>query len=98
MARGRVRKGDKGSFSGVQMENAIKAVNSGSSLREAAKNFNLKFQTLARYVKKHKEASGAPVRLTPNYSCRRIFTDEQENDLKPYIIKCSKMCYGHEHF
>lgn len=45
---------------------------------EAAKNLNLKFQTLARYVKKHKEVGDAPVRLTPNYSCRRIFTDEQK--------------------
>lgn len=98
MARGRIRKSDKGSFSAVQMGNAIKAVNNGSSIRGAAKNFNLKFQTLARYVKKHKEAGDAPIRLTPNYSCRKIFTNEQENDLKQYIIKCSKMCYGQSTF
>lgn len=45
-----------------------------------AKNFNLKFQTLARYVKKQKEAGDTPARFTPNYSCRRIFIDEQENN------------------
>lgn len=32
--------------------------------------------------------------MTPNYACHLIFTADQEQVLKDYLIKCSAMCYG----
>lgn len=100
MARGRKRKSDKGNFTEEQMRNAVAAVITDNlKLRAAAENFGVKFQTLARYVKKQRQAGpDINTRMTPNYSCRQIFTNEQENLLKSYILKCSKMCYGHSTF
>ena len=33
-------------------------------------------------------------RITPNYYTKRIFTDEQELELKEYILTCSRMFYS----
>lgn len=100
MARGRKRKSDKGSFTDEQMRNAVEAVITGNlSLRATAEKFGVKFQTLARYVKNQREAGpDSQIRMTPNYSCRQIFTNDQEDALKDYILKCSKMCYGQSTF
>lgn len=57
MSRGRKRKSDKGQFPPESMEQAVNAVLVGVegrklSLRQAAENYGLKFQTLQRYVAK----------------------------------------------
>ncbi|KAJ8964067.1 hypothetical protein NQ314_005150, partial [Rhamnusium bicolor] len=53
MTRGRKRKTDKGSFKEEQMKRAgLQVIEQGSSLRKAADQNNVKFQTLASYVKK----------------------------------------------
>lgn len=100
MSRGRKRKTDKGTFSEDSMKQAVEAVLKGDingrkvSLREAALQYHVKYQTLFRYVKKSRENPNVPIRMTPNYQCRLVFSQEQETSLKAYMITCSKMCYG----
>lgn len=48
------RKSDKGSFTEQTMKDAVAKVLEGRTIRSVAKQMNLKFQTLARYVKKEK--------------------------------------------
>ncbi|XP_050506003.1 uncharacterized protein LOC126884188 [Diabrotica virgifera virgifera] len=64
------------------------------SLRIAAERSGIKHQTLARYVKKAKEALNDVLLHKPHYDTRRVLNNEQELLLKNYIIQCSKMCYG----
>lgn len=96
MARGRKRKTNKGTFSSGQMATAINLVITDKlSLRQAAERTGLKYQTLHRYVKKTKTADDRDdIRLTPNYACRKIFTDDQEKAIAQYAVQCAKMCYG----
>lgn len=63
-------------------------------LRQAAERNNVKFQTLARYVLKQKRNPDVEHSFKPKYDTRRVFTNNQEQLLKDYIFKCSKMCYG----
>lgn len=35
-----------------------------------------------------------PIRLTPNYSVRKFFTQEQEQALRDYFEKCTLLFYG----
>jgi hypothetical protein len=46
------------------------------------------------YVKRQTQNPTSEIRMSPNYACRKIFTQEQENTLGDYILNCSKMCYG----
>ncbi|XP_044764429.1 uncharacterized protein LOC123320994 [Coccinella septempunctata] len=97
MSRGRKRKSDKGLFSADSMKQAVKdVIVHNLSLRKAAEKNNVKHQTLARYVKKTQDTKGNKEELSyrPHYDTRRVFSDEQENILKDFIIKCSQMCYG----
>ncbi|KAB0803423.1 hypothetical protein PPYR_00393 [Photinus pyralis] len=98
MSRGRKRKTEKGNFSEASMKRAVEeVVRHNVSLRVAASNNNVKFQTLFRYVKKLKadpNKSLEEVTMKPNYQSRLIFTSEQEKMLVDYILRCSKMCYG----
>ena len=99
MSRGRKRKSDKGQFSSESMEQAVNAVLVGVggrqlSLCQAAEEYGLKFQTLQRYVAKKKANPNQDIRMTPNYGCRKIFNEADENSLVDYIVLCSKMCYG----
>lgn len=99
MARGRKRKSDRGSFTKEQMKSAVNdVIENNVSLRNAAEQYNLKFQTFARYVTKQKNAVGEEIRMTPKYASRNIFSEAQELALKDYIIQCSKMCYGQTMF
>lgn len=93
MPRNRVRRTGIGLTSQDQMEAAINLVKDGMKIRAAAKCKKIPYTTLYRYIKKSKSALG-PVRLTPNYCVNRVFTDEQEQSLVDYIIKCSQMFYG----
>ncbi|KAJ4436117.1 hypothetical protein ANN_18744 [Periplaneta americana] len=55
---------------------------------------NLKFQTLARYVKKLKTNPSEPIEMKGRCDSRKIFSDEQEEDLAKFLITSSKMFYG----
>ncbi|KAJ8909637.1 hypothetical protein NQ315_015329 [Exocentrus adspersus] len=59
MARKRIRKSDKGSFTDEQMRKAVEEVlKNNTTLRNAAEMYNVKYQTLARYVTKQKQNEG----------------------------------------
>lgn len=101
MSRGRKRKSQKGTFSEEDMRRAVRQVLVGEggiklSLRKAAAQNRVSFQTLQRYVKKEQNKTNSDVQLPmkSNYKHRLVFSDEEEKDLVNYVIKCSKMCYG----
>ncbi|KAK4880912.1 hypothetical protein RN001_004231 [Aquatica leii] len=95
MVRNRVRKSNKGSFLENDMRAALDLVNQGRSIRQAAKLKNVNFVTLSRYVKKRTVNEGdTNLRYVPRYNVREVFTLEEENKLKEYLITCSKMFYG----
>lgn len=39
-------------------------------------------------------SEGEVAKLQPKYACRRIFSNEEEQTIKDYLINCSKMNYG----
>ncbi|KAK9736420.1 Transposase IS4 [Popillia japonica] len=48
-----------------------------------------------RYVKKRKDNEcDTNLKYVPHYNVRQVFTLEQENKLKEYLLTCSKMFYG----
>lgn len=99
MSRGRKRKTDKGSFTEEAMRRAVQAVLVGVngkklSLRQAAAENGLKFQTLQRYVKKEQLNPEGNVRMAPKYQSRLVFSMAEEKSLSEYMIQCSNMCYG----
>lgn len=62
------------------MQKGIQLHLSGLSIRKAAKDANLPYPTLRRYVIKHfKDPSCS---LEPHYNASKNFTDEQEESLK----------------
>lgn len=82
-----------GNTSADTMEYAVNLVcNENLSVRAAADQCNIKFQTLARYVKKKQENPNA--KMEPNYLHRQVFKPGQEKILTDYLLTCSKMAYG----
>lgn len=97
MVRNRQRKSSKGLFLEDDMKAAVEMVMNGSSVRRAAELKNVSYVTLSRYVKKRKECDEdgkENMKYAPNYTVRRVFTLEQEETLKNYLIMCSKIFYG----
>ena len=96
MVRNWKRKTDKGSFTETQMKNAQSLVmNDGISIRESARIAGVKKTTLCSYLRKVKSnPQHESIRLCPNYTHRRIFTDAEESALSEYVVNCSKMNFG----
>lgn len=87
------RERTRATFTPESMEAAVAEVrDNGTSLRQAAEMYNVKFTTLRRYVLKKQEDPNA--RMEPNYSVRAVFSKVQEESLCKYIKKCSEMAYG----
>ncbi|KAL0879260.1 hypothetical protein ABMA27_003040 [Loxostege sticticalis] len=87
----------KGSHAARNMLRALRLHRQGWSLRKAAKECQVSFQTLHRYVKKNDNVNTAELgaqRLTPNYDVNRVFQTEQEEALKEYIKECALKLYG----
>lgn len=88
MSRGRKRKSQKGTFSEENMRQAVRQVLIGDngvklSLRKAAQENGVSFQTLQRYVKKTRcniDAIGESS-MKSNYKHRLVFNENQENEL-----------------
>lgn len=77
------------------MKTAVQKVLDGWSIRAAAKNHNICHQTLKRYVAKLRNAQeNAEIKYEPNYTIRKVFSDELEALLKEYIIKACKLHHG----
>ena len=63
------------------MKDEVKLVQSGTSVRKAAIIKGVSKSALQRYVKKWRESledEKKLVKFVPNCSCRKIFTDEEE--------------------
>lgn len=84
-----------GNHSQTQMETVLQLIQGGMSIRQAAKEAGVFFTTLQRYRKRQKTAEpGVQLRLTPNYSVNKVFSDHQEEILKNYYKKCALLFYG----
>ena len=95
MVRNRIRKCDKDLFTEQTMKEAVDLViKDGLSIRKAAERKGVARNTLHTYVKKVKSNPGnLNLRMRPNYSCRKIFNDEEEQSIEHYLIQCSQMNY-----
>ena len=92
----RPRKSNMGLIKPEKIKEAAELVISGSvSLCEVAKSSGIPKSTLCRYVKKLKSSTvnDAP-RFAPNYTCRRVFDENEELMLVDYLIQASKLCHG----
>jgi len=96
MVRRRIRKTEIGTVSEQCMKTAAESVVSREkSLNSASNDFGIPKTTLFRYVMKIKQArDGEKIKFCPNYSVRRVFTDEEELLLANYITNASKLHYG----
>lgn len=81
----------KGNFDADTMKEGVKLVLQGDSIRSAAKKMNLKFQTLARYVKKLRTNPGNAIEMKARCDVRRVFSDEQEEDFVKFLVANAKM-------
>ncbi|KAF2898418.1 hypothetical protein ILUMI_07759 [Ignelater luminosus] len=97
MVRSRVRKTTLGQHSLENMQETVALVESGLSLRVVANRKHVNYMTLSRYVKKlenRTEEERENISFTPNYANKKMFSNDQEKELKEYIITYSKMSYG----
>ena len=91
----KLSKRKKGVTSADDMEEAVKRVLNGQSLRHVCTDTSINFSTLQRYVNRARKTNDTnTIAFTPNYSCRKVFTDNEENELEQYLLKASKMHYG----
>ncbi|KAJ8913088.1 hypothetical protein NQ315_006589 [Exocentrus adspersus] len=80
-----------GRFSENNMREAVQlVVQQNYSLRAAAKQKNVSFQTLSRYVQKYKRDDNS--RMCPNTKLIRYFLNNTKSPC--IIVICSKMFYG----
>lgn len=79
----------------AEMQRALQSIQTGSSIRQAAKENGIAFTTLQRY--RNKQITAGPtveLRLVPNYTVNKVFSDRQEETLKEYFKKCALLFYG----
>lgn len=60
------------------------------SIRHSGEICGIKFQTLARYVKKSRTEPDKNISMESNYANRQVFTEDNEVMLAEYIITCAK--------
>ncbi|KAJ2937102.1 hypothetical protein O0L34_g19464 [Tuta absoluta] len=82
----------KGAHTAADMKQAIDHHLRGFSIRKSAKEYNIPYPTLRRYVIKYLKDDTCS--LVPNYEVNSVFTPEQENELKEYAIECAQKFYG----
>lgn len=76
------------------MSQAIELVRGEMSIRKASKECKLSYTTDRLYIKRSNANPARPIRLTPNYEVKRIFTEDHEDALLKYIDHCAKLFYG----
>ena len=96
MVRNRKRKTDRGSLTEETMKEAVDLVlKDGLPIRVAADMKGVARNTLHTYVKKCKNNPDSNnVMMMPNYACRKNFTDQEEEIIGDYAIRCSQMNFG----
>ncbi|XP_022835755.1 uncharacterized protein LOC111363186 isoform X2 [Spodoptera litura] len=82
----------KGYHTAEAIQRGIEKHLSGLSIRKAAKDCNLPYPTLRRYVTKYR--NNPSCRLEPHYDASKIFTDQQEDSIKEYLLDCANKFYG----
>ncbi|KAF2902796.1 hypothetical protein ILUMI_03390 [Ignelater luminosus] len=75
-----------------ELQNAIREVKSGTSLRNTAVKYNINRTTLRQYTKN--EAKLQAFDDKGRYKASQIFTIAEERLLVEYLLTCSKMKYG----
>lgn len=87
------RKSTRGSVSKELLQTAANAViKDGRKIKTVARELDICHMTLYRFVKKVR--SGAENITTGYKKPRAVFTEEQEDKLAEYILKCSSIFYG----
>lgn len=89
------RKTENGNYSKDDMEAAIKDALGGKSIRKAAKDHGLNYNTLNRKVKKLKGEEEIPdeVVLSDNTK-NRVFSQQLEEELAGYVQERSELGFG----
>ncbi|CAG4987111.1 unnamed protein product [Parnassius apollo] len=64
------------------------------SIRKAAEEFHVSKSLIGRYVKLNKEKENVEVVYHPLNAVKRVFSDEEEEQLVEYCLKASKLHYG----
>lgn len=77
------------------LQQAIKLVQeNGLSVRTAAKQCNVSRTTLQRHFGAHLESGDAEFSYKNNCSIRQVFSNEEQLDLRDYLLTASLMHYG----
>ena len=92
------RKTERGLFSREAMLEGVRLVlDGGQKIKPTARELNLNYKTLGRYVEL-KRRGGAPIENRQfGYSASRhsrIFNDEQEGLLASYLLQASRIYFG----
>ena len=61
--------------SNEEIRSALEDVSRGSSIRSAAKSFNISYSALQRYVKKSQSMPEGEFKHEPNTTVRKLFTN-----------------------
>lgn len=92
MVRTYKRKTDRGQTPSEVLKAALDDVLSGKSLHQSATDHDINYSTLRRYYLKFKEKN--VVDLRSKYDVRKVFTEQQEDELAAYALKCSQIGFG----
>ncbi|KAK7575810.1 hypothetical protein V9T40_012096 [Parthenolecanium corni] len=80
------------------MKDAVfKVVHYGCSIRGAARDTNLSYATLRKYVAKYKSTEAKKkdsIRFYPNYEVNQVYSKELEDTLEKYLLAARKLHYG----
>lgn len=93
MPRPKIKERKIGKHKREEMQAALKMVDNGTSIRKTAKNCNIPYPTLRRYVKNKREL-GDNISLVPRYDVNKVFTEEHEQLLLKYYKDCALIFYG----
>lgn len=95
MPRVHVKKTDR-KFDPNAIQRAIERVEGGSSVYKAAIAENLDPETFRRHHKKYEESVKLAMefKAAQNYSTKKIFSDDLEEKLCEYILRCADLGYG----
>lgn len=96
MVRTYKRKTTRGNVPVDDFQRASQAVREEKmSLRDAATRYGMNFMTLQRYIKKSQSAENSNTIVKVGYTLhRKVFSDDQENELATYAAHSAKLYYG----